>query len=182
MDELTFRVIYAVFGAVFVGALLFLFSRKLDRKTYLAPVIVGFLFATVTSVIVGGGILSFLLGGILTGYLLKDVTHWSSLFRAGGLNATLVLAALFIPNTMVLIGNVTYGLFTSRLSDMLAAIAEIGAPATAEDLLYFLIGNYISSALLVIAFAAIGAILGGYMHKVIKPAAKKIEEPKKQAE
>jgi len=180
MDELSFRVIYALVGALFIGALFFTFGRKLDRKTYLVPEIIGFLFATITAVLLGGSLVSFILGGVLTGYLLKDVAGWKSLFRAGGLNATLVLTALFIPNTMIIIGGKTYGIFTSGLSEMLTAIAAVGPQVTAEDLLYFLIGNYIFSAFLVIAFVVLGAILGGYVRRILKPAERKVAEMQMQ--
>ncbi len=191
MDELTFRVIYVVVGVVFIAALLFSLARKLNRKVYLLPIGVG---AAVLSVLVflpglvpalnqGALPLLYLLGGILTGYLVKDpLAGWTARFRAGSTAGTIVLAVLFVPNTYLVIGGETYGLFTNKLSDILAAIATAGGQAvTAEDLLYFLLGNYIFTGLFVVAFVGLGAILGGYLQRILKPAAKKEEAPAKPA-
>ncbi len=191
MDELWFRVIYAVVGAAFIAALLFSLGRKLNRKTYLLPIVVGAaitallviiptLFSQITASVIP---LLYLLGGVLTGYLVKDAAvGWTGRFRAGGTGATLVLAVLFIPNTYVMIAGTTFGLFTSPLQDILNAINTAAAAAgsttvAAEDLLYYLLGNYIFTGLFIIAFVGLGAILGGYLRRILKPAEKKEEAP-----
>ncbi len=162
-DEIAFRIIYAAIGLGLIGLLFFFFSRKLDRKTYLIPVIIGFLFGTVTDIIMGGGMisLSLLLGGVLTGYFIKGVVSWPLLFRVGGLNGTLLLAVLTIVPTLVVI-------FTINLSDILELVTASGQTLTAEQLLYDLIQTLIIRALIFILIVGVGAILGSYLRRILK--------------
>ncbi|MEM4188594.1 MAG: hypothetical protein QXN56_05510 [Candidatus Hadarchaeum sp.] len=163
MDELTFRAAYAIFGAALFVLLFFIFSRRLDRRTFLIPVAAGFIFSAVTAQLIGGGVASPLFGGILTGYLIKSITEWKTLFRAGATNATLTLAALFIPIHLFL--------YQTSLPDILAMISTAGYAVNAEQLLYLLIGNFLLYYVTIfIVLTGLGAILGSYLRRVLMPA------------
>ncbi|MGC8817310.1 MAG: hypothetical protein ACP5PX_05870 [Candidatus Hadarchaeum sp.] len=162
MDEFTFRAAYAIFGAVLLALLFFIFSRKLDRKLFAVPVVVGFLFSAITAQFIGGGVASPLFGGVLTGYLVKNTTKWSTLFRAGAANAALTLAALFLPAHLTL--------YQTSLADLLAMISTAGYTITAEQFLYLLISNYLLYFVTIFTFlTGTGAILGNYLRRVLMP-------------
>ena len=180
MDELTFRVSYTALGLVLPAVLLFLFSRRIDRKTYLSPVILGFFFAIGTSFLLGGGIIAFLFAGVLNGYLLNAKLRWFSLFRAGVLSGALLMVAFFVPGSIFSIGGGTFGLYTSHLSDILTALSAVGQNLNADQLLYYLIVNLYITTFIMVGIVGLGAILGGYLRKLLKPAAKESEEPKLQ--
>lgn len=163
MDEMTFRVSYAVFGAVLFILLFLVFSRKLDRKIFVVPVVVGFIFSAITAQLLGGGVASPLFGGVLTGYLIKNSREWKTLFRAGAVNATLTLAALFVP--------IHLSLYQTELSEILTMISSAGYALTAEQLLYLLIGNFLLYYVTIfVVLTGLGAILGSYLRKLLLPA------------
>jgi hypothetical protein len=171
MDELTFRLIYAVFGAALLGILMFLLTRGMDRKTYLRPVLYGFFFALGGYLIFGAGIVALMLGGIIVGYMLggKVRSGWLR-FRAGGLSAVLVLIALFLPGSHLFIQGSGYGVFTHRLSDILAALSSaVGETVSAGALLYSLLMAVFFTTFLIIAVVGVGALLGGYLYRFLAP-------------
>lgn len=152
-----------MFGAALFLLLFFVFSRKLDRKTFVVPVAVGTIFSVVTAQFIGGGIASPLFGGILTGYLIKNIGEWKTLFRAGAVNATLTLALLFLP--------IHLSLYQTSLPDILAMIATSGYAINAEQLLYLLIGNFLLYYVTIfVLLTGVGAILGSYLRRVLMPA------------
>jgi hypothetical protein len=171
MDELTFRIAYAGFAVALFTVLFLVFSHRLDRKTFLTPVTVGFIFSAITAQFIGGGVASPLFGGILTGYLIKNITKWSTLFRAGALNATLTLAALFVPLHITL--------YNTGLSDLLAMIATAGYNLSAEQFLYLLMGNFLLYYVTIfVVITGLSTILGSYLRRILLPTtAKAAVEP-----
>ncbi|MGQ9787866.1 MAG: hypothetical protein ACUVQM_00915 [Candidatus Hadarchaeaceae archaeon] len=160
MDEITFRSAYAVFGMALFILLFVAFSRKLDRKTFVIPVAAGTVFSFVATQIIGGGVASPLFGGILTGYLIKNIGEWKTLFRAGAVNATLTLAALFVP--------IHISLYQTSLSDILTMTSTAGYTIDAEQLLYLLIGNFLLYYVTIfVLLTGVGAILGSYLRRVL---------------
>jgi len=157
MDDFTFGLLYSVVAAALVGVLLFLLGRKLDRRRYLRPIISGFFFRAGVNVIFGGGIFAFLIGGVLTGYLLaREVRSWWNQFRAGGLNGTLIICSPILANIFLL--------FTRGISDLIVP------QVSNEEVLFFLYGALFLNAFMFVAIVGIGAVLGGFLRKFLKPA------------
>ncbi len=200
MDELTFRLAYLAFCGAVMGLLLFLFSKKMDRRTFLKPVLYGFFFAFFGYFVLGGGALALLFGGMLVGYFLGSGIHTWWRFRAGGLCGSLFLVALFMPGSFLIINGTAYGILTSKLSDMLAALSTAASSAvgqaangwvaieswggtvttvassaagqtvTAEMLLQSLLVQFFLSAFLIVGIVAAGAVLGGMLRRFMVPS------------
>ena len=157
MDDFTFGLLYIVVAVALVGVLLFLLGRKLDRQLYLRPVLYGFFFGAGVSVLFGGGIFAFLIGGTVTGYLLaREIRDWWSQFRAGGLNGTLIICSPILGNVFLL--------FTRGISDIVVP------QASHEEVLFLLYGDMFLYAFMLVAIVGIGAVLGGLLRKFLKPA------------
>ncbi len=181
MDEFTFRLVYVAFGCVLLSLLIFLLSRKMDRRTYLRPVLYGFFFAFLGSFFLGGGIFAYLLGGILVGYFLGGGVHYWWRFRAGCLSGSILIAGLFVPGSFLAItaaingttNRIIHGILTSKLSDILtAASAATGTNFTAESLLQNILTSFFFSAFVIVGIVAAGAVLGGTLRKVMVPSEK----------
>lgn len=155
MDDFQLALAYGAFMLAATCVLLLLLSWKLDRKRYIRPVVYGFIFGAGCSVLFGGGTISFLFGGILTGYLLsREVGNWLLQFRAGAMNAVLIDAIIFLEAVIVLL---TRG-----------AVEALGQPAGSEDLFWL----YGSTAIVLsrdIFVIGGGAVVGGLLRKFLSP-------------
>lgn len=168
MDELTFRVAYVGFSAIFLGLLLFFLGRRFIGKMYLIPVAAGFFFGVGTSLILGGGIISLLLAGVLTGYMTKSTSSWHSLFRVGGFNGALIMIALFLPGA--------YFLFTTSLPEILTAYSPtLERTIAADQLLLELIWWNSIYSFIYVGIVGLGSVLGGQLRKLLKPAQQKAQ-------
>lgn len=160
MDDFTFGLLYSVVGAALIGVLLFLLSRKLDWRRYIRPVIYGFFFGAGVNVLFGGGIFAFLIGGAVTGYLLaREVKGWLNQFRAGGMNGILIVSSPILANMFLL--------FTQGISNIIVTQAEPG------EVLLLLYEDLFLYAFMLVAIVGIGAVLGGLLRKLLKPAEQK---------
>jgi len=120
-------------------------------------VIYGFFFGAGVSVLFGGGIFAFLVGGAVTGYLLaREVRGWWSQFRAGGMNGILIVFSPILANMFLL--------FTRGVSDIVVP------QASHEEVLFLLYGDLFLYAFILVAIVGIGAVLGGLLRKLLKPA------------
>jgi len=168
MDELTFRAAYTAFSVALICMLLFLLLRRLNRRC-LRPVLYGFFFGIGCWVLLGAGILAFLFGGILTGYLLsREVSGWGVHLRAGGLAGVLLtLNPLFIP--------AGHDIFTHSLEEIIGVIAKkVGRPVGHGEFLLSLCGTTLLWAVLIVVVVGLGAVLGGWLRKALKPAKPKV--------
>ena len=157
MDVFTFGLLYSVVAVALIGVLLFLLSRKLDWRRYIRPVIYGFFFGAGVGVLFGGGIFAFLIGGAVTGYLLaREVRGWLNQFRAGGMNGILIVSSPILANICLL--------FTQGISNIIVTQAEPG------EVLLLLYEDLFLYAFMLVAIVGIGAVLGGVLRKLLKPA------------
>lgn len=156
MDDFTFGLLYSAFGAGLVGILLFLLARGLDRKRYLRPVLYGFFFGVGTSMFFISGLFAFLIGGAVTGYLLaREVSGWWKQFRAGALNGVLIVSSSILA--------VMYLSFTPVISET----------AKTGEALFLLYGDTFLYVFMWAAIVGMGAVLGGTLRKLLKPAGQK---------
>lgn len=170
MDDTTFILAYSVFSAAVIGVLLFLFMKKMDRKRYLRPVVYGVVFGGLCSILFVSGFIAFLLGGALTGYLLaREVGGTWNHFRAGALDAVLLEFGFVIANiSRFVILSVSWFLTTLSWG--------LGRAVEHEELLYSLFGVTVLDIFSVIAIVGAGAVLGGMLRKLLKPAAQKPQQ------
>lgn len=173
MDELTFRAMFAAFGIVLIGILAFLFGRKANLRTYLMPVGVGFLFGLLTDIIFRTYIYSFVMGGILAGYVLKEPGKWIPRIRVGGLTAALILIYVYIPNYAYIL--------QTPLDSIMEAVLAAGVTATPEQVPVNFLTYLVMNSLIIISLVVLGAIVGGFLRSLIKPVARKEDEPQKTA-
>ncbi len=173
MDELIFRAVFAVFGIILIGIIAFLFGRKAKLRGYLFPIGVGFLFGLLTDLLFRTYIYSFVMGGILAGYVLNEPGKWVPRIRVGGLTAALILIYVYIPNYAYIL--------QTPLVDIMDAIVATGVTATAEQVLATFLMFLVFNSLIILSLIVLGAIVGGFLRSVIKPVAKKEEEPQKMA-
>ncbi len=167
MDDTTFVLAYGIFSAAVFGILLFLLLRGTDRKRYLRPVVYGVIFGGLCSILFISGIVAFLLGGAITGYLLaREVGGTWNHFRAGALDAVLLESSFVIANTVRFI--------TLSVSWFLTTLSQgLGRPVGYEEFLYNSFAITIYDVFFVIAIVGVGAVLGGMLRKLLKPAEQK---------
>ncbi len=167
MDDTQFILAYGAFAVAVVGVLLFLLIRGLDRKRYLRPVAYGVIFGGLCSIFLLGGVVAFLLGGALTGYFLaREVGGGWNHFRAGALDGVLLETGLVLANISVFVIRTVSWVLTNLTQ-------SLGRPVAHEELLYSLFGVTIFDIFYIVAIVGAGAVLGGMLRKLLKPAAQK---------
>jgi len=155
MDDFQLALAYGAFMLAVSCVTLLLLSWKFDRKRYLRPVIYGFIFGAGCNVLFGGGTISFLFGGILTGYLLaRGVGNWLLQFRAGAMNAVLIDAVMFFEAVLILL---TRG-----------SVEALGETAGSGGL-FWLYGSTIFVLFRDITVIGAGAVVGGLLRKLLSP-------------
>ncbi|MEW6222260.1 MAG: hypothetical protein AB1476_02915 [Candidatus Hadarchaeota archaeon] len=164
MDDAQFFLIYSVTAGLVLEVSLFLMSRGLDRKRYLKPVVYGVVFGGGCLILFKAWLLSYLLGGVLTGYFLsREVAAGWSHFRAGAVNGLLLEAGLVISNAATLV--------IRGVSPILSTLTQtLGRTVAAEELLSSLMIATILDIFFIIAVVGSGAMLGGMLRKLISPA------------
>jgi hypothetical protein len=135
-------------------------------------VLYGFFFGFGTWFMFGMGIFTFLLGDFLTGYLLaREADGWSKHFRAGALNSVILNIALFVPSSFLIIGDGVYGVFTDNVSFTVNALSNnLGRAVGDGEFLGALYQNVLLYTFILIAIVGLGAVLGGFVRKALKPA------------
>jgi MFS family permease len=159
MDELTFRIAYGILSAVIICALIFLLSRGLNRAHYLRPVLIGFILASLFvwgfGVVVEFGLL---IGGCAVGYLsARWILGWRKHLRVGGL-----AGMLFMPNISFAIA---YHEFKEFAKYGGYSLTDFGSGFLAQISISTLIYAFVF-----ITFAGVGAILGGFLRRALKPS------------
>lgn len=148
--------IYAVILFALVGAMMFLFSRGIPRVHYLKPVLLGFVLGFLL-LIIGAGFIGVLAAGGIAGYLFaKEARRWTKHLRVGCMAGFLFL----------LVGGLIFAYFlTWSPADvgLNYSVTQMGVFGIFFSDIIFSLVNY---ALLV----GIGAVLGGMLRKLLKPA------------
>ncbi len=157
-DAFTISAIFGGFSVVLVLVLAFLLSRGINRDQYLKPVLIGSLIAVFLAFLLGAGFIGLIVAGAVTGYLYaREVKGWSRHLRAGG------LVALFL----LLVSCFEIALFIKETAANY--VVSIGYSISNAELLAGLGFNVLFSTLVLILWVGLGAILGGYLRKSLKP-------------
>lgn len=155
---LTVSAIFGIFSVALVLVLAFLLSRGISRDQYLKPVLIGSLVAMFLAFLLWAGFIGLLVAGAVTGYLYaREVKGWSRHLRAGGLVA---LFLLFVSCFEIAL------LIKETAADY---VVSIGYSISNTELLTGLVFNVLLSAFIIILWVGLGAILGGYLRKSLKP-------------
>jgi hypothetical protein len=161
MNELSFQIAYGAFCAALVVVLLLVLARALRGIRYWRFVFGGFGLG-VLFMFFGLGIFSVLVAGILTGYLIgREVQSWRKLMCAGSMISVL----LIIDSCFAL---AYYG-FKEVALNYGYSLTDFSGGFFAE-----MVAETLLSIFVLIAFAGVGAILGGWMRKALKPPEPKV--------
>jgi len=149
--------LYAVILLALVGVFMFLFSRGIPRVHYLKPVLLGFVLGFLLLMVFGAGFIGVLAAGGITGYLFaKEARRWTKHLRVGCMAGFLFL----LVGGLILAYFLTWSPSAVGLNYSVTQMGVFGI--LFSDIIYSLV-NY---ALLV----GTGAILGGMLRKLLKPA------------
>jgi len=163
MNELNFQIAYGAFCAALVAVLLLVLARALRGTNYWRSVFVG--FALGTFFVWGFGLaaeISALVSGILTGYLFARVASgWKRQMYAGALVSSLLMIDFVFAATY-------YGF------KVLAIIGGYSLTDYSGGFFAEMVVNTLITAFAFVAFAGLGAILGGWMRKALKPPEPKV--------
>ena len=161
MNELSFQLAYGAFSAALIALLLFILVRALRGVRYWRFVFVGFVLG-VLFIFLGLGIFSVLVAGVLTGYLIgREVQNWRKLVCAGSMVSVLIM----IDSCFA----ITYHNFKEA-----ALIYGYSLTDFSGKFLAVMVAETLASIFILIAFAGLGAILGGWLRKALKPAEPKV--------
>ena len=156
--------IYAAVLLTLVGVMIFLLTRGIARAHYLWPVLLGFLLGFFLVEFMGAADIGILAAGAIAGYLFARVAReWTRHFRIGcttGLLLLLVLGFLFAYLTVF------------YLMQLLNELPEL-SPAysiTQTEMLGNLFFTTVLSLVYYSMLAGMGAVLGGMLRKLLKPA------------
>jgi hypothetical protein len=159
MNELNFQIAYGAFCAALIAVLLLVLARALRGTNYWRSVFVG--FALGTFFVWGFGLaaeISALVSGILTGYLFARVAQdWKRQMYAGALVSSLLMINLVFAATY-------YGF------KVLAVTAGYPLADYSGGFFVEMVVNTLITTFAFVAFAGLGAILGGWLRKALKPA------------
>ncbi|RLG57285.1 MAG: hypothetical protein DRN83_02210 [Hadesarchaea archaeon] len=158
LDKSTGFGIYSIFLLAMVGGIIFLLSRGIPSSHSLMPMGIGFLSGLLL-VFLGAGTLGVLAAGVITGYLLSRKTQeWSKHLRVG-----LITGLLFLLIGLI---EVYYIFWSPELFYPLYSITQ-------EELLGILFTGTFMSLLNYGLLVGGGAVLGGMLHKFLKPGGQK---------
>lgn len=157
-NTLSVSAFFCIFSVVVVLFLAFLLSRGIRRSQYLRPVLIGFALAMFLAFLLGAGFIGLIVAGAVTGYLYaREVKGWSRHLRAGG------LVALFL----VLVSCFEIAALIKRMAA--DYVVSLGRSISNTELLAGLFFNVLFSAFIIILWVGLGASLGGYLRKSLKP-------------
>jgi len=148
--------VYAVILFALVGAMMFLFSRGIARTHYLKPVLLGFVLGFLL-LMIGAGFIGVLAAGSIAGYLFaKEARRWTKHLRVGCMTGFLFL----------LVGGLIFAYF------LIGAPADVGLnySVTQMEVFGFFFTDIIFSLVNYALLVGMGAVLGGMLRKLLKPA------------
>ena len=158
--------VYAVILLAVVGVMMFLFSRGIARSHYLEPVLLGFGLGFFLMFILAGvgivvGFLGFLAAGGIAGYLFaRETPKWTKHLRIGCMTGFLFL---------LVVGLISVAYFLTWSPDVL----RLKYSVTQMEVFGILLSDIIFSSVNFSLLVGIGAVLGGMLRKLLKPAEQK---------
>ncbi len=148
--------LYAVILLALVGAMMSLFSRGIARARYLIPVVLGFLVGFFL-IFIGAGFLGILAAGGIAGYLLAKATQeWTKHLRIGCMTGFLFLLVM----ELVIAFFLTWD----------PGVLGLDYSVTQMEVFGILFSETISSVMYYVLLAGVGAMMGGMLRKLLKPA------------
>ncbi|MDI6819755.1 MAG: hypothetical protein QMC89_02470 [Candidatus Hodarchaeaceae archaeon] len=158
-DAFTIATIYCILSVIMILVLMFLLSRRISRAQYLKPALIGFLAAVVFIRLFVASLIGLMVAGAIAGYLYaRNVSGWSKHLRVGGLVALFFMLFLCFESAYFIRGVAA------------SLVLGIGYSISNGEFLELLIINTIFVALFFIIFVGVGAIFGGLLRKLLKPA------------
>ena len=151
---------YVAILIAIIGIAMFLLRRGIARTNYLMPVLIGFALGFFL-ILIGASTLGILAAGAITGYLFaKKAPEWTKHFRIGCITGLLFLLTLGLISV--------YSIVTLSPED-LGVIYSI----TQTEIFTSLFTSTISYLVYYSMMVGIGAVVGGMLHKILKPREQK---------
>jgi len=151
---------YVAILIAIIGIAMFLLRRGIARTNYLMPVLIGFALGFFL-ILIGASTLGILAAGAITGYLFaKKAPEWTKHFRIGCITGLLFLLTLGLISV--------YSIVTLSPED-LGVIYSI----TQTEIFTSLFTSTIFSLVYYSLLVGMGAVVGGMLHKILKPREQK---------
>jgi hypothetical protein len=151
---------YVAILIAIIGIAMFLLRRGIARTNYLMPVLIGFALGFFL-ILIGASTLGILAAGAITGYLFaKKAPEWTKHFRIGCITGLLFLLTLGLISV--------YSSVTLSPED-LGVIYSI----TQTEIFTSLFTSTIFSLVYYSLLVGMGAVVGGMLHKILKPREQK---------
>ncbi len=152
--------VYAVILLALVGVLMFFISRGIARAHYLKPVLLGFAMGFFL-LLVGADFIGVLAAGGIAGYLFaRETPRWTTHLRIGCMTGFLFLLA---------VGLISVAYFLTWTPDVFL----LGYSVTQMEVFGILFVNIIFYIVNYSLLVGMGAVLGGTLRKLLKPAEQK---------
>ncbi|MFQ6129798.1 MAG: hypothetical protein ACE5OT_03185 [Candidatus Hadarchaeaceae archaeon] len=148
--------IYAVILFALVGAMMFLFSRGIPRIHYLKPVLLGFTLGFLLLIIEAGFIGVLAAGGIAGFLFAKETRRWTKHLLVGCMTGFLFLLA----------GGLIFSYFFIWSPD----VVGLNYSVTQMEIFGIFFSDIIFSLVNYALLVGTGAVLGGMLRKLLKPA------------
>jgi hypothetical protein len=150
---------YAVILLVLVGVMMILFSWRIPRAQYLKPVLLGFTLGFLL-LLLGAGFIGILAGGAIAGYLFaRENPKWTKHLRIGCMTGF-----LFLLGTELIIS--FFLIWSPNVLGLPYSLIQ-------TDVFELLFSDIVFSSVYYVLWVAIGAMLGGMLRKLLKPAEQK---------
>ena len=150
---------YAVILLVLVGVMMILLSWRIPRAQYLKPVLLGFALGFLL-LLIGAGFIGILAGGAIAGYLFaRENPKWTKHLRIG-----CMAGFLFLLGTELIIS-----FFLIWSPDVLSLPYSV----IQTDVFGILFSDIVFSSVYYVLWVGMGAMLGGMLRKLLKPAEQK---------
>ena len=159
LDKSLVFVSYSAVLVAIIGIAMFLLVRGIPRAHYLMPVLIGFVLGFFL-LLFGAAVLSFLAAGLITGYLsAKKVPQWTRHLRIGcitGLLFVLTLGIVLVYSIVALSPGDLSGIYSITQAEIFSSLFT-----STIYLVYYSM------------MVAMGAAVGGMLHKILKPREQK---------
>jgi len=150
---------YAAILIAIVGVAMFLLPRGITRAHYLMPVMIGFTLGFFL-LLIGAAELGILAAGAITGYLFaKKAPEWTKHLRIGCITGLLFLLSI--------------GLISAYIVTLPPEVLKVSYSITQTEIFTSLLTSTIFYLVYYSMMVGIGAVLGGMLHKILKPREQK---------
>lgn len=159
-NALSIAAISWAISVVLILVFIFFLSRGISKSQYRRPLLIGFLAAITFWLLLGAGLIGFIMAGAIAGYLYaRNVSGLIKHLRFGALVAML-FALVYFTISAFLIKNIVANYVTDIFGHSISNVQVLELLISETFFFSFFYG----------LFVGLGAVLGGILRKALKPA------------